>query len=159
MSANVKPIPQGYHTVTACLCVEDVAQAIDFYKQALGANEIGRFPGPDGNIMHAEIEIGDTRLMLGPACPESHCLPPSQLNGISCTFYLYVPDADAAFDQAVGAGATAEMGVEEMFWGDRMGQVADPFGHRWSLATHVEDLDDDQMRQRAEEFFASKASG
>ena len=157
MSAKVEPVPKRYHTVTICPVVKDVAGAIDFYKKAFGANEVSRFKGPDGSTMHAEIEIGDTRLMLGQACRESRCLPPSELNGTSCSMYLYVPDADAAFGKAVNAGAKAEMGVTDMFWGDRMGQVTDPFGHRWSLATHVEDLTEAQIRERAEEFFASKA--
>lgn len=157
MAAKAKPIPEGYHTVTACLVVEDVQLAIDFYKSAFDAKEVFCCKGPDDRIFHAEIEIGDTRLMLGPTCSESRCLPPSKLEGTSCSFYLYVPDADAAFGKAVVAGAKEEMGVEDTFWGDRMGQVTDPFGHRWSLATHKEDLTAAQIGQRAEEFFASKA--
>lgn len=157
MSAKVKPIPKGYHTVTACLVVEDVAGAIDFYKNAFGAKDIYRFKGPDGRLMHAEIEIGDSRLMLGPACPESRGLPPSKLEGVSSSLYLYVPDVDAAFDRAVKAGAKAEQGVEDMFWGDRVGQVIDPSGHHWWLATHKEELSETEMRHRAEEFFASHA--
>jgi uncharacterized glyoxalase superfamily protein PhnB len=157
MAESVKPIPKGYHSVTPCLVVEDVGGAIDFYKKALGAKEVYSFRGPEGGIMHAEIMIGDTKLMLGTACPDSRSLPPSKLAGTSCSFYLYVPDADAAVAKAIAAGATPGMGIEDMFWGDRVGQITDPYGHRWSLATHKEDLTDAQIRERAEEFYLSKA--
>ncbi|NLF30636.1 MAG: VOC family protein [Planctomycetes bacterium] len=157
MWKHAKAIPEGYHTVTPSLIVEDVAVAIDFYVKAFGAREVSRFNGPDDRIIHAEIEIGDAKIMLGPSCAESRCLAPSQLSGTSCCLYLYLPDVDAAFQRAVGAGARSTMAVEDTFWGDRAGQVADPFGHCWFLATHQEDLTDEQMRERAEEFFASHA--
>jgi PhnB protein len=157
MTGKPKPIPDGYHTVTPSLVVKDVPAAIDFYKKAFGAKELSRFKAPDGRTIHGEIQVGDTRIMLGPACTEGRCLPPTELEGTTCSLYLYVPDADAAYDKAVSAGAEGAMAMADMFWGDRMGQVTDPFGHRWSLATHKEDLSESEMRERAEEFFASMA--
>jgi len=157
MTTRAKPIPEGYGTVTSCLVVNDVSKAIDFYVRAFNAKEIYRFEGPDGNIMHAEIEIGDSRLMLGPECMDSRCLSPSTLNGNTSSLYIYVKDVDLAFDQAVQAGGKAIHNVSEMFWGDRTGEIVDPSGHRWLLATHTRDLTSQQIRQGAEEFFATMA--
>jgi PhnB protein len=152
----VKPVPEGYRTVTPALTVKNGAEAIEFYKKAFGAQEIMRANGPDGkSIMHAEIQVGDSRIMLGEEWPDQRCLAPSSLGGTTSSLYLYVPDVDAAFQRAVDAGAKALMPVTEMFWGDRFGQVEDTNGHRWGLATHVEDPSPEELGRRQREFFAS----
>lgn len=150
--ADVKPIPEGYHTVTPYLTVPDIGEAMAFYAKALGARTTVRLDGPEGKLMHGEIEIGNSRVMLGAAgdCEASG-------KGCSCSLMLYVEDVDAAVAQAVAAGATEAMPTANMFWGDRMGTVTDPFGHSWSIATHVEDLSPEQVAQRAKEFFAAQA--
>jgi PhnB protein len=154
--AAVKAIPEGYHTVTPYLTVDDPAQAIEFYKRAFGASEKARMNAPDGKVAHAEVQIGDSRIMLGNEIPEQGCLSPASLNGTPVSLYLYVEDVDAMFKRAVGAGAIAEMQVTDEFWGDRHGQVRDPFGHLWSLATHKQDVTQDKIRSRAPEFFAAR---
>jgi len=149
---------EGYQTVTAALTVRNGADAIEFYKKAFGAEEIMRVPGPDGkSLMHAEIRVGNSRIMLGDESPAMGCLAPVTLGGPGGSLYVYVPDADAAFKRAVAAGAKALMPVTDMFYGDRFGQVEDPSGHRWGLATHVEDVAPDEMMRRQREFFASMA--
>ena len=155
MPQHVRAIPEGYHTVTPDLVFRDAAQAIEFYTRAFGARELMRFRTPDGKIGHAEIKIGDSIVMLCDENPQGGCASPTSLNGTTTMLFLYVPDVDATFGQAVKAGATVVMPVADMFWGDRSGQVQDPFGHRWQLATHQEDLTQDQIGQRAQEFFAS----
>ena len=140
----VQPVPDGYHTVNSYFVVDDAAQAIAFYRRAFGAEELYRLPMGD-KIGHAEIRIGDTRLMLSDEWPEWGTLGPKARGGPTCTFIVYVPDADAAFERAVEAGATPERPVTDEFWGDRVGKVVDPFGHRWSLATHVEDVSPVEM--------------
>ena len=151
-------VREGYQTVTPALTVRDGAEAIEFYKKAFGAEEIMRVPGPDGkSIMHAEIRVGTSRIMLGDEAPSMGCLAPVTLGGPGGSLYVYVPDVDAAFKQAVAAGAKALMPVTDMFYGDRFGQVEDPSGHRWGLATHVEDLAPAEMARRQREFFASMA--
>jgi PhnB protein len=150
-----KAIPEGYHTVTAALTVKDGAEAIAFYQKAFGAREIMRIPGPDGKLMHAEIQVGDSRVMLNEEHPGF--VAPTVLGKATASLYVYVPDVDAMFKQAVAAGAKAAMPVTDMFWGDRFGAVDDPSGHRWGLATHVEDPTPEQMAQRQKEFFASMA--
>lgn len=158
MSNNAKPIPEGYHTLTPALTVRDVAKAIEFYKRAFGAVENNRMPGPDGKIMHADLQIGDSRFMLGPECPENMqhpCRSPQALKGTTFSFYLYVKDADAAFSQAAKAGAKTIMPLADMFWGDRCGQVQDPEGHLWFVATHKEDLTPEQMAKRRDESLAA----
>jgi uncharacterized glyoxalase superfamily protein PhnB len=151
-------VREGYQTVTPALTVRNGAEAIEFYKKAFGAEEIMRVPGPDGkSIMHAEIRVGTSRIMLGDEAPSMGCLAPVTLGGPSGSLYVYVPDVDAAFKQAVAAGAKALMPVADMFYGDRFGQVEDPSGHRWGLATHVEDLAPEEMARRQREFFASMA--
>jgi uncharacterized glyoxalase superfamily protein PhnB len=153
-----KAIPQGYHTVTPALTVRNGADAIEFYKRAFGAEEVMRVHGPDGKrLMHAEIRVGDSRIMLGEEWPDTRCLAPSSVGAATGSLYLYVPNVDAAFERAVSAGAKAVMPVTDMFWGDRFGQVEDPSGHRWGLATHMEDPSPEQMAQRQKEFFASMA--
>ena len=153
-----KGVREGYQTVTAALTVRNGAEAIEFYKKAFGAEEIMRVPGPDGkSLMHAEIQVGNSRIMLGDESPAMGCLAPITLGGPGGSLYVYVPDVDAAFERAVAAGAKALMPVTDMFYGDRFGQVEDPSGHRWGLATHVEDLSPEEMARRQREFFASMA--
>jgi uncharacterized glyoxalase superfamily protein PhnB len=151
-----KTVPEGYHTVTPALIVKNGAEAIEFYQRAFGAQELMRFSGPDGKgIMHAEIQVGDSRIMLGDEQPSMGCLAPASVAGPTSSLYLYLPDVDAAFRRAVAAGAKVLMPVTDMFWGDRFGQVEDPSGHRWGLATHVEDPSPEEMTRRQREFFAS----
>ena len=149
-----KPIPDGYHTITPQLIVSDGVKAIEFYKQALGAEERGRFLTPDGKaVMHAELKIGNSILMLGGEHPPQ-CLSPKSRGGTSVSLYIYVENADAAFDRAVKAGCTVKMPLSDQFWGDRYGQVEDPFGHQWSIATHKQDLSEQQIAANAKAAFA-----
>jgi PhnB protein len=154
-----KPIPDGYHTVTPALTVKNGAEAIEFYKRALGANELMRFAGPDGKLMHAEIEIGNSKIMLGEEMPVQGCRAPASVGAASSSLYLYVEDVDKSFRRAVEAGAKAMMPPTDMFWGDRFGQIEDPSGHRWGLATHKEDPSPEEMARRQKEFFAQMAQG
>jgi PhnB protein len=154
----VKPIPEGYHTVTPYLQVDDASAAIEFYTRAFGAKERGRMAGPDGKIAHAEITIGDSAIMLSDPSPQSQTRSPKELGGTTATVFLYVEDVDAAFQQATDAGATVTMPLEDMFWGDRFGSVTDPFGHHWSLATHKEDLTEEEMAERAQAAMAAMSS-
>jgi len=144
---SVKPIPEGMHSITPHLVCEGAAEAIEFYKKAFDAVENGRMPTPDGKIMHAQIRIGDSPLMLVDAFPDMGAFGPKALKGSPVTIHLYVEDADKTFDQAVAAGATVRMPLADMFWGDRYGQLEDPFGHRWSIATHVRDVTQSEMRE------------
>ena len=136
----VNPVPEGYHTVTPFLTLKDAAGAIDFYKKAFGAQERFRMPTPDGKVAHAELQIGDSVVMLSEALQEPVT---------SASIYLYVPNADATFDRAVKAGAQSTMLLTDMFWGDRFGRVTDPFGVRWGIATHKEDLSPEEIGRRA----------
>lgn len=155
--AKVKPIPDGYHTVTPYLTVQDAAQALAFYQKAFGAQETECLKGPDGKILHAEIKIGDSVIMLGEARPEMGCATPASLNAVSVSLYCYVKDVDAAFERAVRAGAKVVMPLQDMFWGDRHGQVSDPWGHRWSLAARRKNLTPTQITGRAQKAFAQNA--
>ena len=147
--STVNPIPDGFHSVTPHLIIKNAAKAIDFYTKAFGATEICRMPGPDGkSIMHAEIKIGNSIIMIAEENPEWQCKGPTMLGGTPVTIHLYVNDADKAFKTAVDAGAEATMPVDTMFWGDRYGKVTDPFGHSWSIATHVEDVSPEDMEKR-----------
>lgn len=158
--SEVKPIPDGYGTVTPYLVVKGAAEAIEFYKKALGAEEVLRMPAPDGSLMHAEIKIGDSIVMLGDEFPGAEGYgSPATLGGTSVNLFLYVEDADAAFQQAVDAGAKVLAPMADMFWGDRYGKLRDPFGHDWGIATHKEDVSPEEMGKRAEEFFAQMAQG
>jgi PhnB protein len=154
MAAKVNPIPGGYHTVTPYLTVNDAARAIDFYKKAFRAQEIMRMDTPNGKIGHAEIKIGDSVVMLGDEMPGSACHSPTALGGTTAGVFIYVTDVDAAYKQAVDAGAKADMPPANMFWGDRYGRLTDPFGHSWSIATHVEDVAPEEMKKRAQEAMA-----
>ncbi|MCD0498724.1 VOC family protein [Achromobacter sp. MY14] len=141
------PIPAGMHTLTAHIICEGAADAIAFYKRAFNAEELARLPGPGGKIMHAAVRIGDSVLMLMDDFAEWGSLGPKALKGTPVTLHLYVKDVDAAMKQAVDAGATLAMPAEDMFWGDRYGQVVDPFGHRWSIATHQFDYTPEEIQQ------------
>ena len=154
-----QPVPEGYHTVTPYLAVEDAARAIEFYTRAFGAKESVRMDAPGGKIGHAELEIGDSRIMLSDPFPQASTKPPKELGGTSFSVMMYVEDVDAAFKRAVDAGATVSMELADMFWGDRFGSVTDPFGHSWSLATHVEDVPPEEMAERAKAAMAQMASG
>jgi PhnB protein len=150
----VKPIPAGYHTATPYLVVRDAARAIDFYKRAFDAAEVMRMDGPEGKIGHAELKIGDSILMLSdetPGCPNRS---PQSLGGSPVGIFLYVTDVDSAFQKAISAGAKVEMPLENMFWGDRYGKLTDPFGHSWSMATHVEDVAPAEMQKRMQAAMA-----
>ncbi len=157
--AKAKPVPDGYHTLTPHLICRDAAKAIDFYKKAFGAEERMRMPDPSGRIMHAELSIGDSTFMLGEENPQCGNQSPLSLNGSPVSLHIYVQDVDKSFDRAVKAGAKVKMPVMDMFWGDRYGQVSDPFGHSWSLATHTKDLTPEEMMKGAKEAFAAMAAG
>ncbi|MGF6792485.1 VOC family protein [Paraburkholderia sp. 35.1] len=146
-SAAAKPIPDGMHSLTPYLICKNAAEAIAFYTKAFNAVEQVRLPGPDGKVMHATLKIGDSMLMLTDEWPEHQTFGPNTLKGTPVTIHHYVPDVDASFKQAVDAGATVTMPVTDMFWGDRYGQVRDPFGHNWSLATHKRDLSAEEIQQ------------
>ena len=152
---STKPIPDGYHTATPYLAVDDAAQAIDFYKRAFGAKERVLMEAPDNKIGHAELEIGDSLVMLSDPFPQGSTRPPKELGGTSVSVFMYVEDVDAVVKQAVDAGATVTMEVADQFWGDRFGSVTDPFGHSWSLATHVEDVAPEEMAERAKAAMAA----
>ncbi|MEP6874038.1 MAG: VOC family protein [Burkholderiales bacterium] len=143
----IRPIPDGMHSLTPHLICAGAAAAIEFYKAAFGAVEVVRMPGPDGRLMHASVRIGDSALMLVDEMPEYGALGPRSLKGSPVTIHLYVTDVDAAVAQAVAAGAKVTMPVADMFWGDRYGQLEDPFGHRWSVATHTRDLTPAQIQE------------
>ena len=149
MAHKVKPIPDGYHSVTPYLMVHDAASAIDFYQRAFGAKEVMRMNGPNGKIGHAELKIGDSMIMLADDMPQAGTRSPQSLGGSSVGIFLYVKDVDSVFNQAVAAGARADMPLADMFWGDRYGRLTDPFGHQWSLATHKEDVAPAEMQKRA----------
>jgi uncharacterized glyoxalase superfamily protein PhnB len=150
-----KPIPENYHALTPSLAVENAAQAIEFYKRAFGAKERERMPGPGDTIAHAALEIGDSVLMLSDPMPQSTVTPPTKLGGTSVGIFLYVEDVDSVVQDALDAGATVKMPVADQFWGDRFGVVADPFGHTWQIATHVEDLTPEEIMERGKTAMAS----
>ena len=154
----VKPIPEGYRTVTPYLAVDDAAEAIEYYKKAFGAKERVRMETPDEKIGHAELEIGDSLVMLSDPIPEATTRTPKELGGTSASVFLYVEDVDAVVKRAVDAGATVTMEVADQFWGDRFGSVQDPFGHSWSIATHVEDVPPEEMAERAKKAMAAMSS-
>jgi PhnB protein len=154
---SVPTIPPGYHTITPGITCRDAAKAIDFYKEAFGATEVMRMADPDGRIMHAELKIGDSHVFVGDEYPGMSAAPapgaiPSQ------SLYLYVDNVDALHEQALAAGGSAAMPVADMFWGDRMSKVIDPFGHHWSLATHIEDVAPEEMDRRSRQWLAQMAN-
>ncbi len=164
MANKVKPkagtrkgVPEGFSTVTPHLNVRDAAQALEFYKKAFGAKETVRMPGPGGKILHAEIKIGDSHIFLADEMPEWGSRSPLTIGGTATALCLYVEDADAVFNQAVAAGAQVKMPLADQFWGDRYGKLADPFGHEWAVATHLEDLTPAEMERRREVAMAQMA--
>jgi PhnB protein len=146
---DVKPIPEGYPQVTPYLIVDGASAAIDFYGKVLGATERMRMPSPGGKVGHAELQIGDSLIMLADEHPEMGALGPKTVGGTPVTISVYVEDVDAVYQRALSEGATSQRAVEDQFYGDRTGQFEDPFGHKWSVATHVEDVPPEEMEQRA----------
>ena len=148
-----KAIPDGYYTVTPHLVVKDAGGAIEFYKKAFGAEEVFRMPGPGGKVMHAELKIGNSHVMINDEMPSFGALGPQSIGGTPVTLHLYVNDVDSTFKRAISAGAKEEMAVADMFWGDRYGKLVDPFGHKWSVATHKEDVSPEECARRMEKEF------
>jgi PhnB protein len=151
MAKSSRGVPEGYHTITPTLALDNAAQSIEFYKKAFGATEIGRSAGPDGKIMHAEIQIGNSRVMVNDVMMGMK--GPQGFGGSPAGLWLYVDDSDALFKRAVDAGAKVVMPLDDQFWGDRGGCVTDPDGYKWWIATRKEDLAEPELKQRAEEFF------
>ena len=158
MPGQVRPIPEGYRTITPYLVVHDAAKAIDFYKRAFDAKEMFRMAGPQGKIGHAELRIGDSMIMLADEMPQMETKSPQSLGGTTAGVFLYVNDVDAAFQKAASAGAKVTMPLADMFWGDRYGKLMDPFGHSWSMATHKEDVAPDEMQKRMQAAMAARQS-
>jgi PhnB protein len=160
MAKAKSPIPQGFHTVTPQLVLDNAAQAIDWYKKGLGAEEVSRAVGPDGKIMHAEIRIGDSKIMLND--PMMGAKSPKAYGGSPASFWIYVEDCDSLFNRAVKAGAQTASGpmgsMQDQFWGDRCGTVTDPHGFSWTIATHKEDLTPQEMKQRQDQFMKQFAA-
>jgi len=157
MTAAVKFIPDGMHTITPHLVCAGAAEAITFYKKAFDAVELSRMPGPGGKLMHAAIRIGDSVVMLTDEHPEYGNLGPLALKGTPVVIHIYVPNVDAFFAQAVAAGAAVRMPPADMFWGDRYGQVTDPYGHHWSMATHTHDYTPEQMAEQMQKTMPQHA--
>ena len=158
MANSVKPIPEGYHTLTPHLVCRNADRAIEFYKQAFGAQEYLRMPGSAGKITHAELKIGDSMVFLCDELGEAGSASPEASGSRAISLHLYVEDVDSTFNRAIGAGARVEMAVADMFWGDRYGKLTDPFGHQWSIGTHKEDVAPEELARRAQAYFA-KAAG
>lgn len=158
MSAKPKSIPEGFHSVTPCLTLKNSIEAIEFYRKAFGAKQLDVFPGPDGkSTMHATIQIGDSILMMGDERPEQDCRSAESLGASPVSLFIYVPNVDKVFEQALDAGATATMPVDDMFWGDRCGALKDPFGYSWMIATHTRDLTPEEVQEGAQAFFTAAA--
>jgi len=149
---SVNPVPEGYHSVTPYLLVDGAAAAIGYYERAFGAVEVLRMPAGPDKIAHAEIRIGDSHVMLSDEWPDMDLLGPAKRGGATASLMIYLPNVDAAFARALAVGGKQERPVEDQFWGDRMGTVIDPFGHRWTLATHVEDVAEDEMQRRMQQM-------
>ena len=152
-----KAIPEGYHTLSTYLAVDDAAEAIEFYKRAFGAKERVKMDAPDDKIGHAELEIGDSLIMLADQFPQASTTPPKKLGGTSASVFMYVEDVDAVVQKAVDQGATVTTEVADQFWGDRFGTITDPYGHVWSIATHVEDLEPEEIAERGKAAMAAMA--
>ena len=160
MSPAVKPIPEGYHSITPALVSPNASAAIEFYKKVFGATEKGgRALGPDGKIMHAELRIGDSLIFINDAMGPTGAFGPQEAKVHPLQLHLYVESADAVFDRAVKAGARVLEPLQNMFWGDRFGKIADPDGHIWAIATHVEDVAPQEMEKRMRQFVAKAAAG
>jgi PhnB protein len=159
MAKAVKRIPEGYHTVVPHLVVRGAAEAIDWYKKAFGAKEVARAPGPGGKLMHAEIQIGDSKIFLADEFPGMGCGAPQKAGDTPVTIHIWTEDVDSLFKQAVQAGANPVLPLGDQFWGDRYGVLADPFGHRWSMSTHIKDLTPEEMKKAADAAFAQMGMG
>ncbi len=156
--AKVSPIPEGSHTITPGLVVKDGKKALEYYKNALGAQVLDVMYGPDGNsVMHAELKLGDSKFYLGDEMPEMGALSPQTLGGSAVSINIYTEDCDALFKRAVAAGGTVKAPLTDMFWGDRYGKITDPFGHHWGIATHKEDVSKADMEKRGKEWMAEMA--
>jgi PhnB protein len=151
MANKVKPIPEGYHSITPYLVIKGAAAAIDFYKQAFNATEIMRMPQPDGRVGHAELKFGDSVVMLADEYPELQVVGPKTLGNTSVGLLLYLDDVDKAVERAVSLGATIKKPIADQFYGDRTGTIEDPFGHKWTLAVHIEDVSQEEMQRRMAE--------
>jgi PhnB protein len=156
--ANVKPIPQGYHSVTPYLFIKGAASAIDYYKKVFGAEERVRMPGPDGRVMHAELQIGDSIVMLADENLQIGAKSPKTIGGTSCSLHVYVQDVDTIAQKAVDAGAHLVRPVQNQFYGDRSGTLIDPFGHMWSVATHIEEVSPEEMKKRMDKAMSQSAN-
>lgn len=154
----VRPVPEGYNTITPYLIIKGAARAIDFYKKAFGATEIMRFGGPGGSIGHAELQLGDSKLMLADEHPEMGHRSPLAYGGSGTSLMLYLPGVDEVFKRAIAAGATEKQAVKDQFYGDRSGTLVDPFGHVWTIATHVEDVPPEEMKRRMDALTAQTTS-
>lgn len=154
----VKPIPQGHHSITPYLIIKGASQAIDFYKRAFGATEDMRMASPDGKVGHAELSVGDSKIMLADEHPEMGHRSPQSIGGTGVSMMLYLEKVDEVFKRAIAAGAKELQPVKDQFYGDRSGTLQDPFGHVWTVATHVEDVPPDEMRRRAQEFMKKSAT-
>lgn len=157
MKKSTQPVPPGFHTITPSLTVRNGAQAMEFYKKALGAEERMRMAGPDGKITHAELKIGDSIIFLNDESPAMGSNSPQTLGGATGGFYLYVEDVDNAFQRAIDAGGKSTCPVTDMFWGDRMGNFTDPYGYAWTLATHTQDMTEQETEEGAKAFYAQMA--
>jgi PhnB protein len=157
--AKVKPIAEGYNSVTPYLFVKGAANAIDYYKNVFGAKERMRMPGPNGKIMHAELQIGDSIVMLADENPQVGAKSPETVGGASSSLHVYVEDVDSTAKKAVSAGAKIVRPVKDEFYGDRLGTIIDPFGHMWSIATHIEDVSPEEMKKRMANAMSQSASG
>jgi PhnB protein len=155
---SVHPVPEGYHTLIPYLAVDDAAEAIDYYKRAFGAKERARMDGPDGKVGHAELEIGDSVVMLADPFPHASTTPPSEAGATTAAIVMYIDDVDAVVKRAVDGGATITEQVEDKFWGDRFGTIKDPFGHVWSIGTHIEDVSPQEMAERSKAAAAAMSS-
>jgi PhnB protein len=158
MSSSVRPVPEGYHSVTPYLAVDGAAEAIDFYKKAFGASEVMRMAAPGGKVGHGEIEIGGSRIMVADEYPDMGFRSPKAYGGTPVTLHLYVADVDAMARQAVAAGAKELRPVKDQFYGDRSGTFEDPYGHVWHISTHKEDIPADELRRRADEAMKQQGS-
>ncbi|MEZ5354241.1 MAG: VOC family protein [Bryobacteraceae bacterium] len=156
--AKVRPIPKGYHTVTPALAVKGGAGFIKFCKKVFGATEVTKMTGPGGIILHAELKIGDSYVMVGDEMPGMGNASAATLGGTPATLHVYVPDCDAVYNKALKAGATVRMPLADQFWGDRYGAVVDPFGNAWAIATHIEDVDLPEMKRRAKKMMKEMAA-
>jgi PhnB protein len=157
--AKVRPIPEGYHSVTPYLYIRGAAKAVEFYKKVFGAKEVLRMPGPAGQIMHAELKIGDSMIMLSDEHPQMGALSPESVGGSPMGLHVYVENVDAVVQKAVEAGAKLDRPVKDQFYGDRSGSLTDPFGHKWYVATHVEDIAPEELSKRAAAAMSQAAGG